>query len=221
MNEDTSHRHSIRLPEYDYAQEGAYFVTVCARRRECAFGELVGEQVSLNECGRIVEEEWRRTEMVRAGVELDAYVVMPNHFHGIVVLTVGATRWVAPIGHGERATHRVAPTGPVPRSLGALLGQFKSLVTKRVNVLRGTPGTPLWQRNYYEHVVRDEKELEALRQYIEGNPLQWMMDRENPNRTGEADIYRWLYPAQRPCSRPGTTVRAARTSRSGCPQDEG
>ena len=135
----------------------------------------------LSEIGQIVKEEWVRTSVVRPQVELDAFVVMPNHFHGVVVIheatssraSVGATRRVAP-------THR--PTGPAVGSVGAIIGQFKSIVTKRINALRGTPGVPVWQRNYYEHVVRSEGDLDSVRAYIINNPLHWAEDEYNPAR---------------------------------------
>lgn len=176
------HRRSVRVKGYDYAQEGAYFVTLCAEARQCLFGEIVDEEMRLNAFGEIVVAEWVRTATVRPYVELDAFVVMPNHVHGIIVLTNDRMP-----GRGHvRATHRVAPTetgrleGPPSGSIGAILGQFKSLTAKSVNRLRGTPGLPVWQRNYYEHVIRNERELERAREYIVNNPAKWMLDRENP-----------------------------------------
>lgn len=178
------HRHSIRLRGYDYTQPGAYFVTICAHQREPLFGEVVDGEMRLNEFGEIVREEWFRTAEIRPNVELfdDEFVVMPNHIHGIIWIvddTVGATRRVAP------TTRRVAPTrGPVPGSIGAIIGQFKSIVTKHINALRGTPGTPIWQRNYWEHIIRNEHALNAIRQYICDNPARWSLDRYNPHAVG-------------------------------------
>ncbi len=180
------HRRSIRLHGYDYTQPGAYFVTICTEGRACWFGEVRDGKMQLNALGEIVREEWFRTADVRPNVVLyrDEFVVMPNHVHGIIWIVeddgaavVGATRRVAP-------TTRVAPTapphGPVSGSVGAIIGQFKSAVTKRINAQRGTPGAPLWQRNYYEHIIRDEESLNRIRQYILDNPRRWAYDRNNP-----------------------------------------
>ena len=192
FNPDIHHRRSVHLKDYDYSNAGAYFVTVCAWQRGCLFGEIVDGAMRLNEYGRIVEHEWLKTSDIRDNVELDYYVVMPNHFHGILMIAddVGATRWVAqnktsngnairPIQ--ERAIHRIAPTKTLQsNTLGAIIGQFKSVVTKRINEIRDNPGCPVWQRNYYEHVIRNDDELNVVRQYILDNPLKWEMDEENP-----------------------------------------
>jgi REP element-mobilizing transposase RayT len=184
FNPDIHHRRSIRLTGYDYGSSGAYFVTVCAWRRECLFGEIEDGVMVLNDYGRIVQTEWLRSAEIRKEIALDEFIIMPNHFHGIVVIEndVGATRWVA---HGcdnidERATHRVAPTGPVSGSIGAIIGQFKSISSRRINAFRDNPGCPVWQRNYYERVIRNDRELAAIREYIAANPSQWALDRENP-----------------------------------------
>lgn len=171
FNHDIHHRRSIRLKDYDYSKAGAYFVTVCAWQRGCLFGEILDGAMRLNEYGRVVETEWLKTMDVRDNVELDYYIVMPNHFHGILVITddVGATRRVArnntvheTMNHAIQrgATHRVAPTRTLQsNTIGAIMGQFKSIVTKQINKIRDNPGYPVWQRNYYEHVIRSEDEL--------------------------------------------------------------
>ena len=168
------HRRSIRLKRYDYRQPGAYFVTICAQNRECLFGEIVQQEMRLNDAGRIVEDEWFRTSVVRPNVELDAFVVMPNHIHGIICIV-----------NDGRGTARRAPTmerfgHPIHGSLPTIICAFKSAATKRVNERRGTPGAPVWQRNYYEHVTRNESELNRIREYITGNPARWDEDIDNP-----------------------------------------
>jgi len=170
------HRRSIRLKGYDYSQAGAYFVTIVTWQREYLFGEITDEKMALNEIGEIVREEWERTAAVRPNVELGEYVIMPNHVHGILVFVddddvVGAIR-------------RVAPTSQTlqPRSLGAIMAQFKSIVTKRINGLQNVSGRPVWQRNYYEHIIRNERDMDRITRYIESNPLRWVDDDENPNR---------------------------------------
>lgn len=196
-------RRSVRMRGYDYAGPGAYFVTLCVRQRECLLGEIVrtdsvgahgraprssaiarGMSLAMvsgltgNVCmklsgfGTIVQDEWRRSVFIRPEIELDAFVVMPNHVHGIIIIT-------------EMRAHGRAPLQPdwfnrKPRSLGSFIAGFKSTTTKRINIIRGTPGVPVWQRNYYERVIRNEAELNAIRQYIADNPRQWDWDRENP-----------------------------------------
>jgi len=174
---EVHHHRSTRLPDYDYAQSGAYFVTICTQGRMCLFGEVVDGKMQLNEFGLMVQEEWLRTESIRAEVELDVFVVMPNHFHGVVVITTPAPH----IGGTSESvgTHGRASLRRAPKSLGSLVAGFKSVVTKRINQLRNTPGIPVWQRNYYERVVRNERELDVIRQYIVDNPAKWPEDKEN------------------------------------------
>ena len=137
-------------------------------------------EMILNEYGAIVQNEWIKTAEIRDEIELDEFVVMPNHFHGIVLII------------GRRGDRPVAPTinrpvdptttpGPQPKSIGSLIAGFKSAATKRVNEMRNTPGAKLWQRNYYEHIIRNENELHRIREYIRNNPMKWTVDRENPN----------------------------------------
>ena len=158
----------------------------------------------LNKYGEIVADEWQKTPEIRHEIQLDAWVVMPNHFHGIVWIrrgndTIGHGMGDRPARTGDRPGCRgdrpvrtgdrpgcsrgdrpVAPTGPQPRSLGALMAGFKSAVTKRINQTRNTPGRQLWQRNYWEHIIRNDGELRRIRQYIADNPIKWHTDRNNP-----------------------------------------
>jgi len=166
-----------------------YFITVCVEGRECLFGEVVQGKMILHQAGQIVEEEWLRTPDIRPFVALDEFIVMPNHLHGIIVFTYAGARparapGCAPLQHGRLRRQ--------PRSLGSFVAGFKSATTTRINDLRGTLGVPLWQRNYYEHVIRDEDELHRIREYILINPLRWELDRENPARQGEDEFDRWL-----------------------------
>lgn len=168
-------RRSIRLKEFDYTQPGAYFVTVCTWRRENLFGEVVEGEVRLNERGYIVRECWNEIPEHFLQVDLDAFVVMPNHIHGIIVIkgnddVVGATH-ASPL-------HR--KSGPRPKSLGAMVGSFKSATARRIHGESGETG--IWQRNFYERVIRDEKEWDLMRRYIEYNPDNWEQDEENPVR---------------------------------------
>jgi REP element-mobilizing transposase RayT len=182
-NDDVSphQRRSIRVPGYDYAHPGAYFVTICAQGRVCLFGEVSDGEMRLNEYGRIVEQEWRQTAILRPYIELDAFVVMPNHFHGILIITeagVGARR-ALPLPTDSPEMVRLFGKPPA-QALSSIVGSFKSAVSRRVNVLRGTPGAAVWQRGYYERIIRNERELAAVREYIVNNPYRWADDPDNP-----------------------------------------
>jgi REP-associated tyrosine transposase len=163
------HRRSIRLRTYDYSQPGAYFVTVCVCERECLLGEVLNDSVILSAAGRVVAECWQWVAQRYAHIELDEWVVMPNHLHGIIVISD------RPIPH----THQSSGTTLQRKSLGSLIGAFKTVSTQRVNVMRNCAGQRLWQRDFYEHIIRDESELDRIRQYIADNPARWAMDREN------------------------------------------
>lgn len=148
-------RKSPRLRHYDYAQAGAYFVTACAFGRQCLFGHVASDEMQLSELGRIVREHWLAIPFHWSGVELDSFVVMPNHLHGIVVLSR-------------------AGQGP---PLQTVVGAFKAGVSREA-------GGSVWQRSFYERVIRSERELQALCQYVADNPLKWALDGENPARLG-------------------------------------
>ncbi len=167
-------RRSLRLRGYGYTEAGAYYVTVVTWKRASLFGEIVNSKMHLSEAGQNVAECWNAVPRHTPWVILDAFVVMPNHVHGIVFIAkdpVGAQH-AAPLQNGYR--------GPRPHSLGAIVRSFKSAATRQMNLLRGTPGAPVWQRNYYEHVIRSEDELNRIRQYIEENPARWEEDEQNP-----------------------------------------
>jgi len=176
------HRRSIRLKGYDYSQPGAYFITICTQDRACLFGDVMGGEMRLNEYGHIV---WRCLEEIPLHfphAELDAFVVMPNHVHGIVILTVQNGVFGKMEQFGK----------PVPGSIPTIVRSFKSATTRHINALRGTPGAPVWQRNYYEHIIRNEESLNRIREYIVTNPMRWALDRENPYREGIATFNEWM-----------------------------
>ena len=161
------HRHSIRLKQYDYSQAGAYFVTIDVQNRGHLFGEIVNGEMVLNDAGKMIEEQWQALKERFPLIDLDVYQVMPDHFHGIIVI-VGATLVVA-LDVGK------------PSTLGDIIGAFKSITTHKY--IKGVEdhgwqrfSKRLWQRNYYEHVVRDETDLERIRKYIQSNPLNWNHD---------------------------------------------
>jgi len=186
-------RRSIRLTGYDYRQAGAYFLTVCTQDHRCLFGRVEGETMWLNRSGEIAEEVWRAIPAHFADVGLDVFVVVPNHVHGIIVIgdggPVGATHAsplqtsdVVPLHAGPAGVSDATetPQGPKRRSVGAIIGSYKSAVSKRIRESGATPGPSLWQRNYFEHIIRNDVALDRIRQYILDNPLRWAYDRYNP-----------------------------------------
>ncbi|MEX0269157.1 transposase [Leptolyngbyaceae cyanobacterium UHCC 1019] len=230
-------RRSIRLQGYDYASAGAYFITICTQNRACVFGEISDGTMQLNDAGQMVEKVWQSSPQRFPHVCLDAFVVMPNHVHGIIQLRagtpeeragtrpaptldmksvgaplVGALPTVDNANSGERAGTRPAPTldmksvgaplvGALPTvddtipddpkakwglSLGDVIGVFKSIATHQYTIgVKQQNWEPfhkrLWQRNYYEHVIRDETALQKIWDYIQSNPLSWQSDQLHPN----------------------------------------
>ena len=178
-----STRKNLRLKHYDYSKSGAYFVTVCVRERTCLFGNVTDGMMVANPAGKMIEEWWWKLPAKFPGIVADTYVVMPNHFHGIVVI-VGADLCVRP-GPGAKPTQGAHAGAPLP----TLMQWFKTMTTNAY--IRGVkdhawtvfPGK-LWQRNYHEHVIRNDGELSTIRDCIVNNPLQWSLDRENPAATG-------------------------------------
>lgn len=166
FNKNQYHRRSIRLTGYDYSQNGAYFVTICTNNRRFLFGDVIQDKMNLNPLGLIVEDCWQEIPMHFPNVLPDmlAWIVMPNHIHGIVIIDDGA-RHASPVQR--------------PTTLGVIIGSFKSAVARKINILHRTPGAPVWQRNYYEHIIRDETEWKNILNYIETNPLRWSEDQEN------------------------------------------
>ena len=177
-------RRSLRLNGYDYAQAGAYFITICTQDRACLFGQVIDGAMRLNDAGELATGLWQDMPVRFAGLDIDAFVVMPNHIHGILVLSDSAVTVVAPLVGArdkDRAATRAAPT------IGDIVAAFKSSFT--VEYIRGAKNgrwpvfnRRVWQRNYYEHIIRDEPELTRVRRYIEENPLRWEFDQENPRR---------------------------------------
>jgi putative transposase len=180
-------RRSIRLKDYDYSQAGAYFITVRTRSGHLLFGDIVGEKIHLTEVGHLADACWRDIPHHFPNVDPDEYVVMPNHVHGIVVL----------LSQDCKGTACRAPTAerfsrPTPLSIPTIVRSFKAAVTGQVHLIHGFSRAALWQRNYYEHVIRDDKSLDRIRNYILTNPLRWHLDGENPSRTAIDEFDVWL-----------------------------
>ncbi len=166
-------RRSIRLKGYDYTQPGAYFVTMVTHHRRPLFGEVVDGEMRLNMFGEIVEWTWRDLPNHVANIVLDAFVVMPNHVHGIVIIVDDK--------HIVGAGSEPAPTNRKRHGLPEIVRQFKTFSARRINEHRGVRGVPVWQRNYYEHIIRNERALHRIRAYIRNNPRRWAMDRNHPS----------------------------------------
>ena len=205
-NPDIHHRRSIRLQGYDYSQNGAYYVTLCTQNRECLFGEIVNGEMILNEYGKIVEQCWNNLSNHYDNIELDAYVIMPNHFHGIILITdtvdnvdnVGAIHELPlhELPLHELPLHELplhesplheSPIHESPQQrrkmlLPKIVGRFKTNSAKQINQMRNTPGISVWQRNYYEHIIRNDKSLENIRNYIINNPSKWYYNDYNPKK---------------------------------------
>ncbi len=178
------HRKSIRLQGYDYSQTGAYFVTIVTYQRDCLFGKIENEIMVLNDFGKIADECWRNIPEHFQNVELGAHVIMPNHVHGVIVICDmddGTGRGAAMLRpYDDNTTHKI---NVKPGSLGAIVRSYKSAVSYRINKEHNATG--IWQRNYYERIIRNADEANRIHLYIEANPAQWDTDDENPSNKRE------------------------------------
>ena len=160
-------RRSIRLKNYDYSQVGGYFVTICTRNKQCLFGQIKDNQMKLNHLGAIVRQYWQEIPEHFPHVESDTFVIMPNHIHGILWIKESPTQKHQSCEFGQ------AIKGSIP----SIVRAFKAIVTKDINAISQLPSTSLvWQRNYYEQIIRDERMLLNIREYIMNNPLNWQQD---------------------------------------------
>jgi len=181
------HRQSIRLGGYDYTNAGMYFVTICVDDQSFLFGRIAGEAMVLSAVGQIILRTWEELPSHYTGVEVDRFVVMPNHVHGIIVLTTGYRGpGVVPFREGPRHVE-----GQKVLSLGDVVMRFKSLAYTAYRKNTGISRS-FWQKNYYEHIIRDGQSLGRVRYYIMNNPRRWRMDPENPSHEQEDPIAVWL-----------------------------
>jgi putative transposase len=169
---DVHHRRSIRLKGFDYSSVNAYFVTVCVEKRRCQLGEIANSEMVLNECGKVVVECWTDLPNHYSNIQLDQYVVMPNHFHGII--QIGGVELKADSVLPERAGYKPAPTNT--HGLSEIVRGFKTFSARRINMMLRITGKAFWQRNYYEHVIRNDNDSNRIRQYIVTNPANWQSD---------------------------------------------
>jgi len=212
-NPTVHHRRSIRVKDYDYSRAGTYFLTMCLQSKRCLFGNVVNGEMMLNDAGKLVQHIWNNLPKRFLSIKLDKYVIMPNHMHGIIICRgepcVRPEPCVYPKSfiyseianegnldeykpsdkHKDQGEHKVRPYGTMDNSIGRIVQAFKSITTHEYTIGVKTCGWipfhgKLWQRNYYEHIVRTEDTLNKIREYIQYNPLRWHLDRENPEKVG-------------------------------------
>jgi putative transposase len=168
-NPEIHHRRSNRLQTYDYSNHGAYFVTICTWNRESILGNVINTLMRLTRAGETVMTCWQDLPNHYGNIELDEFVIMPNHLHGIIWMNVDM----------ERAGLKPSPTVK-QHGLPEIMRALKTFSSREINKNRHTPGTPVWQRNYFDRIIRNETELSKIREYIRNNPLQWELDENNP-----------------------------------------
>ena len=172
---------STRLKNWDYTQTGCYFVTICTKNRKCYFGEIVDGKMKLSEIGKIAYENWIGIPDHFKNVELDEFVIMPNHLHAIIIIanvpSVETRHGSVETRHGVSLHVNNKFSQPISGSLSVTMNQFKASVKRLCNV-KNYDFT--WQRNYYEHIIRDDGELNRIRKYITDNPANWELDENNP-----------------------------------------
>jgi putative transposase len=158
-------RKPTRLKEYDYSTPAYYFVTICTNNKIELFCDVINDKIKLNNLGIIIDDKWKQIPVHYPHVELDSYCIMPHHLHGIIIL------------------NHVGESSPLPYTptLGQIIGYFKYQSTKDINNLTKSPGKKIWQRSFYDRIIRDEKELYRIRKYIEQNPIKWEIEMEHPN----------------------------------------
>jgi putative transposase len=199
-NPNIHHRRSIRLKGYDYSQAGAYFITICCEDRICRFGEIENGEMKLNEMGLIAFNEWLKTSEIRQNVELDVFVVMPNHIHGIIILNdMGRGELHSPNNNEIENSPNNSDNSPnnsdnlqnnsdnnlkgecdsplrsPSNNIGAIVRGYKSSVTKQIRLINDN--IVVWQRNYHEHIIRNEQSYQTILNYIVNNPAKWNNDK--------------------------------------------
>jgi REP element-mobilizing transposase RayT len=170
-NPDIHHRRSIRLKDYDYTQAGAYFITICTKQKQCIFGDIKNGEMRLNALGAIADRCWQQIPIHFPNTALDIYIIMPNHLHSILWILESSSKNKEPRKFGNIVTGSIA----------SIIRSYKAAVTKQINQICILEGVSLiWQGNYYEEIIRDEKNLNNIRKYIFENPINWNQDEEKP-----------------------------------------
>ena len=179
-NPTIHHRRSIRLKGYDYSQAGLYFITICCQDRVCRLGKIENGVMICNELGEIAYREWMKTAELRPQIELDAFMVMPNHIHGILKINeMDMDTLHSPNNMGDNMGDNTgecnSPLRSPSNTIGAIIRGYKSSVTKQFGLMGFDE--KLWQRNYYEHIIRDEQSYQIISEYIINNPKKWADDK--------------------------------------------
>ncbi|PKO05893.1 MAG: hypothetical protein CVU41_09725 [Chloroflexi bacterium HGW-Chloroflexi-3] len=185
-NPTIHNRRSIRLQGYDYSQFGTYFITICTHQKQRIFGEIVNGEMKLNLMGQYAFHQWNKIPQRFLNVELDEFIIMPNHIHGIIIIgsgrgegsenklrfpTINSFSDPSPLHHDHHQ-----PNGTVPGSIGAIIQNFKSGTSRKINAMPGMKNIKLWQINYYDHIIRNEEDHHRIVEYIQKNPVQWEQD---------------------------------------------
>jgi putative transposase len=163
MEQNAKRNNSLRLKTYDYSTNGAYFVTICVDNKAPILGGIQDGISKNNKAGLVVERWWKDLPTKYSNVEIDSYVVMPDHFHGIIIID------------GVGAIHESPNVNRRRMTIGMVIGYFKMNSAKEINILNNTKGEPVWQRSYFDHVIRNDKDLNEVREYITTNPLRWTL----------------------------------------------
>jgi REP element-mobilizing transposase RayT len=188
-NPNIHHRRSIRMKGYDYSREGLYFVTICVQNRACLFGKITNGEMILNEYGQIVQMVWNELPRHYANIQLDEFIVMPNHIHGIIAIT--DENAVDIVGAGFKPAPTTEPT-TIPTTkhgLPEIVRALKTFSAIKINALRNSQGEKLWQRNYWEHIIRNEKSYQYIANYIVNNPPNWNKDKFYKKEKNNCIIY--------------------------------
>lgn len=195
MNNATkaTQRKSIKLKDYDYSQEGGYFITICTENRKMLFGDVIEDKMILNNLGQVVKQTIEETSKIRPNIQIDIYQIMPNHVHMIIVIlnrrgvlhTPALRELEGLYQKGEFNSPLQSPS----QTIGSIIRGIKSMATGQIRILMNNPQLPIWQRNYFEHVIRDEKDFNMISEYIMNNPLLWDRDRNNPEAKRDLTEY--------------------------------
>ena len=183
-NSDIHHRKSIRLKNYDYSKEGLYFITICTQNKENLFGEIIDGKMILNNAGEIVKKELLKTNEIRKNIKIDKWVIMPNHIHFIIEILEGFSSGkpvqnnvgVLPLANPKKMIIPLANSNKLrANTVGSIVNQIKSKITKEIRKV--TEIFSVWQRNYYENIIRNDEIHKKIIEYIENNPLKWKEDK--------------------------------------------
>jgi len=179
-------RINLRLRDYDYSLPGSYFVTICVKERKNLFGDIIDGEMCRNQCGKIVKSMWDEITNHYDGILLDEFIVMPNHVHGIIIITEDSVGVIheSPLKMNIKERRQML--------LSKIIGRFKMNSSKQINNIRNTPGMSVWQRNYYDHIIRNQKSFHRIQEYIIRNPERWQMNKENPDQIADDEFDKWL-----------------------------